>query len=114
MARHTGQQDLTFGTLLSGRSRPELEPVVGFFVNTVVLRGDCSGRPTFRELVRRCDDTVLEAMAHQEAPFGTLKAGGAWLALDPQCPAGRLAYQLGDAAATVVVTTRPVPRTPPT
>jgi amino acid adenylation domain-containing protein len=67
--RHTGQHDLPIGSIFSGRTRPELEPLVGFFANPLVLRTDLSGRPTFADLVRRCHDTVLDAAAHQDAPF---------------------------------------------
>ncbi|MEH1030542.1 amino acid adenylation domain-containing protein [Micromonospora profundi] len=67
--RHTGQHDLPIGSIFSGRTRPEIEPLVGFFANPLVLRTDLTGRPTFADLVRRCHDTVLDAGAHQDAPF---------------------------------------------
>ncbi len=67
--RYTGQTDLPLGSIFSGRSRPDIEPLVGFFANPLVLRTDVSGRPTFAALVRRCHDTVLDAAAHQDAPF---------------------------------------------
>ncbi len=70
--RYTGQHDLSLGTLLSGRTRPEMEPLVGFFANTLVVRGDLAGNPSFRALVHRCNDALLEAMANQDVPFGTL------------------------------------------
>jgi amino acid adenylation domain-containing protein len=68
--RYTGQDDLAVGSVFSGRTRPELEPVVGFFANSVVLRTDVSGEPSFAELVRRCHESVLAATAHQDIPFG--------------------------------------------
>ncbi|MEV0729600.1 amino acid adenylation domain-containing protein [Polymorphospora sp. NPDC050346] len=70
--RHTGQGDLVVGSVFSGRTRSEIEPLVGYFANTLVLRTDVAGDPTFRELVHRCRDTVLGATAHQDVPFGTL------------------------------------------
>ncbi|MER7009383.1 amino acid adenylation domain-containing protein, partial [Dactylosporangium sp. NPDC000555] len=70
LQRYTGQDDLAIGSVFSGRTRSELEPLVGYFANVVVLRTDTAGRPTFAELVRRCHDTVLDATAHQDVPFG--------------------------------------------
>ncbi|EFE71032.1 PvdD [Streptomyces viridosporus ATCC 14672] len=69
LARWTGQTDICVGTPVAGRGRLELEPLVGFFVNTVVLRTDLSGRPAFHTLVDRVRDVVLGAFDHQEVPF---------------------------------------------
>ncbi|MEV8604654.1 amino acid adenylation domain-containing protein [Streptomyces griseoviridis] len=69
LARWSGQTDVTVGTPVAGRARLELEPLVGFFVNTVALRTDLSGRPTLGALVDRVRDTVLGAFDHQEVPF---------------------------------------------
>jgi amino acid adenylation domain-containing protein len=82
--RYTGQTDLPIGSIFSGRTRSEIEPLVGFFANTVVLRTDAGGDPGFAELVRRCHDTVLEATAHQELPFATIVD-----ALQPERTPGR-------------------------
>ncbi|MGH3658197.1 MAG: non-ribosomal peptide synthetase, partial [Micromonosporaceae bacterium] len=68
--RYTGQTDLTIGSVFSGRTRSEIEPLVGYFANTLVLRTDTSGDPSFRDLAHRCHDTVLDATAHQDVPFG--------------------------------------------
>jgi amino acid adenylation domain-containing protein len=68
--RYTGQTDLPIGSVFSGRTRAEIEPVVGFFVNTVVLRTRLDGEPSFADLVRRCHDTVQDASAQQDVPFG--------------------------------------------
>ncbi|MEO3887665.1 amino acid adenylation domain-containing protein [Nonomuraea sp. B5E05] len=68
LARHAGQEDILVGTPTAGRARPELEPMVGLFASTLVLRGDVSGDPPFTELLRRTRRTVLEAMAHGETP----------------------------------------------
>ncbi|MEU4112178.1 amino acid adenylation domain-containing protein [Streptomyces sp. NPDC027717] len=69
LARWSGQTDVSVGTPVAGRDRLELEPLVGFFVNTVVLRTDLSGRPGFAALVERVRDVVLGAFDHQEVPF---------------------------------------------
>ncbi|MEV4110298.1 amino acid adenylation domain-containing protein [Nonomuraea sp. NPDC049695] len=69
LARHTGQDDIVVGSPTAGRDRPELEPMVGLFASTLVLRGDLSGDPPFTELLRRTRRTVLEAMAHGETPI---------------------------------------------
>ncbi|HEU4883622.1 MAG TPA: amino acid adenylation domain-containing protein [Longimicrobium sp.] len=67
--RWTGQTDLVLGTAVSGRGRPEVEPMIGFFVNALALRMDAGGDPGFRELLRRVRATTLEAYAHQDVPF---------------------------------------------
>ena len=53
----------------AGRNRPEVEGLIGFFVNLLVLRTDLSGDPRFNELVTRVRDTVMEADQHQAMPF---------------------------------------------
>ncbi|MFC0526670.1 condensation domain-containing protein [Phytohabitans kaempferiae] len=68
--RYTGQRDLPVGSVFSGRGRAEVDPLVGSFVNPVVLRTSLDGEPGFAELARRCHDTVRQATAHQEIPFG--------------------------------------------
>ncbi|GAA2515302.1 non-ribosomal peptide synthetase [Winogradskya humida] len=72
VSRYTGQDDIVLGSVLSGRTRPETEPLIGFFANTVVLRTDTAGDPTFRELLNRAKDTVVGAHFHQDLPFGHL------------------------------------------
>jgi amino acid adenylation domain-containing protein/non-ribosomal peptide synthase protein (TIGR01720 family) len=69
LQRYSGQSDLVVGTAIAGRSRPELEPLIGPFINTLALRTDVSGDPTFRTLVARARETALEAYAHQDLPF---------------------------------------------
>jgi amino acid adenylation domain-containing protein len=70
--RYTGQTDIVIGTPVAGRNRPEVEGLIGFFINTLVLRTDLSGNPSFRELMRREREVCLGAYAHQEVPFEKL------------------------------------------
>jgi aspartate racemase len=69
LARYTGQTDIAVGSPISDRGRTETEGLIGFFLNTLVLRTDVAGDPTVRETLRRVRDTVLEAFAHQDLPF---------------------------------------------
>lgn len=82
--RYTGQHDLPVGSLLTGRTRIDIEPMVGYFGSIVVLRTDLSGAPTFADLVHRCHDTILDATTYQDVPF-TLVVD----ALRPERVAGR-------------------------
>ncbi|MFD4668658.1 non-ribosomal peptide synthase/polyketide synthase [Lentzea sp. NPDC058450] len=68
-ARWSGQRDVAVGTAVSGRDRPELEGLVGFFVNTVVLRSDVDPHHGFGDLLDQVRETVLDAFAHQDVPF---------------------------------------------
>jgi amino acid adenylation domain-containing protein len=70
--RYTGQSDIVIGTPVANRNREELEGLIGFFVNTLALRTDVSGNPTFRELLHRVRDVSLSAYAHQDLPFELL------------------------------------------
>ncbi|HVR95699.1 MAG TPA: non-ribosomal peptide synthase/polyketide synthase [Thermoanaerobaculia bacterium] len=72
LRRITGQTDIGVGTPVSGRHRPELEGLIGMFLNTVVVRLEQPGDPTFRELLREVRELVLEAFAHQDLPFERL------------------------------------------
>ena len=72
LSRITGQTDLSVGTYVANRPHEVLERLVGFFVNTVVLRADLSGDPSFREVVARLRDTTLDAFDDQEVPFERL------------------------------------------
>ncbi|MFC7440511.1 amino acid adenylation domain-containing protein [Laceyella putida] len=67
--RYSSQEDLIVGTPLAGRRQKEVEDLIGFFVNTLPLRTDLGGKPSFRELLRRVKETALEAFDHQDLPF---------------------------------------------
>ncbi|MEV4603173.1 MupA/Atu3671 family FMN-dependent luciferase-like monooxygenase [Amycolatopsis sp. NPDC049253] len=69
MTRYTGQEDVPLGSVFSGRSRTEVDPLIGYFANTVVLRTSTAGEPTFRELVARASEAVFDAHRHQDLPF---------------------------------------------
>ncbi len=70
--RYTGQEDIVIGTPIAGRNREEIEGLIGFFVNTLALRTNVSGNPTFRELLERVKEIALRAYAHQDLPFEKL------------------------------------------
>ncbi|HVR10622.1 MAG TPA: amino acid adenylation domain-containing protein, partial [Thermoanaerobaculia bacterium] len=72
LGRYSGQEDLVIGTPVANRTRAEIEGLIGFFVNSLVLRLDLSGNPTFGELLARARQVVLEASAHQDLPFEKL------------------------------------------
>lgn len=61
--------DIPLGTPVAGRTAPELDGLIGFFINIVVLRNDLSGNPTLREVLRRSRETALAAYQHQDLPF---------------------------------------------
>jgi len=68
LARYSGQQDICVGVPTSGRSRLEVENLIGFFVNGLILRTQLSGNPTVAELLARAKETTLGAFAHQDVP----------------------------------------------
>lgn len=72
LMRHTGQCDVVIGSPIAHRSELESEALIGFFANTLVLRTDLSGNPTFQELLGRVSRMAKAAYAHQEVPFEKL------------------------------------------
>ncbi|AGY58063.1 non-ribosomal peptide synthetase [Gloeobacter kilaueensis] len=70
--RYTGQTDLLVGTSIANRDRTEIEPLIGFFVNLLVLRTDLGGEPSFRKFLSRAGQVTLEALDHQDLPFEKL------------------------------------------
>ncbi|MFD5028671.1 amino acid adenylation domain-containing protein, partial [Streptomyces sp. NPDC058373] len=72
LARYTGRQDISLGTVVSGRERAETEGLVGFFANTLVLRSTVDESLSFGEFLGEVRRTVLDAFAHQDVPFSTL------------------------------------------
>ena len=72
LSRYSRQQDILVGTMIANRQRVEFEQLIGCFVNTLVMRCDLSGEPTFREVVSRTRRTALDAYEHQDLPFEKL------------------------------------------
>jgi FkbH-like protein len=72
LQRHSGQDDVVVGSPVSGRGHPEVEGVVGLFVNTLPLRVRLGGDPSFRELLSRARESALAAFAHRDVPFEKL------------------------------------------
>jgi hypothetical protein len=72
LQRYTNEDDVPVGVNIANRTRRDIEGLIGFFVNNLVLRGDLSGNPTFRQLLRRTREVTLGAYAHQELPFEML------------------------------------------
>jgi amino acid adenylation domain-containing protein len=69
LARICGTGDIAVGVPAAGRHHPDIEQMIGCFVGTLVLRTDCSGDPTGRQLLARARETAIDALAHAETPF---------------------------------------------
>lgn len=67
--RYTGQTDLVVGVPVAGRDRPEFESSIGCFINTIGIRVDLSGAPSFREVLTRVRGSTLGALSHRQVPF---------------------------------------------
>jgi hypothetical protein len=70
--RYTHQEDITVGSPIANRNHSEIEGIIGFFVNSLVLHSNLSGNPTFRELLGRVREVTLGAYSHQDLPFEKL------------------------------------------
>ncbi|HEY6804760.1 MAG TPA: amino acid adenylation domain-containing protein [Pyrinomonadaceae bacterium] len=84
LSRYSKQQDIVVGTVVAGRNRRELEPLLGLFINTLALRTNLAGDPNFLELLKRVREVCLGAYAHQDVPFEKLVED-----LQPEREAGR-------------------------
>lgn len=69
VTRLSGEEDVVVGSPVAGRSRPEFEPIVGFFANVLALRTSLAGNPTFEQLLARVRETVIEGQEHPDVPF---------------------------------------------
>ena len=72
LMRYTGQEDITVGSPVAGRTQADTERLIGFFINMLVLRTDLIGAPSFRQLIRRVREVALAAYARQDVPFEKL------------------------------------------
>ncbi len=70
--RYTSHEDIVVGTTVANRERSEIEGLIGFFVNMVPLRTDCSGNPKFQELLAQVRESTFKAYTHQGVPFDKL------------------------------------------
>ncbi|GCE28514.1 hypothetical protein KDA_39980 [Dictyobacter alpinus] len=72
LAHYSGQSDIAVGTPIANRTRTEIEGLIGFFANTLVIRTDLSGAMTFKQLLKQVSEKALQAYAHQDLPFEKL------------------------------------------
>ncbi len=75
VSRFSGEDDVVIGTTIANREHAQLAPLVGFFVNNLVLRSNLQGNPDFAALLTRSRETLLDAYAHQQLPFDVLVDG---------------------------------------
>ncbi|MDJ0658845.1 MAG: amino acid adenylation domain-containing protein [Crocosphaera sp.] len=72
LSKYSREKDIVIGSPIANRNKPEIEPLIGFFANTLALRTNLSNNPTFKELLTQVKQTCLEAYAHQDIPFEKL------------------------------------------
>jgi hypothetical protein len=72
LSRYTEQDDIAIGTAIAGRNRAETENLIGFFINTLIMRSEVSGEQRFTQYLQRVREMALEAYAHQDMPFDKL------------------------------------------
>ncbi len=72
MLRYSQQDDFAVGTPIANRNRAEIEPLIGFFINTLVIRADVRDNPSVATLLQRVRETMIGAYGHQDLPFETL------------------------------------------
>jgi len=75
LSRYSGQDDILVGSVTAGRKHPGTEKLLGFFLNTIVLRTNLHGDPTFQELLRRVRATTIEALTHDDVPLDHIVRG---------------------------------------
>ncbi|MER5894238.1 amino acid adenylation domain-containing protein [Streptomyces sp. NPDC001876] len=102
LSRHSGQDDFGIGSPVTGRLRPETQGTVGFFLNSLVMRCDLTGDPTFGELLGRTKDTAMAGFAHQELPFERLVDELQPVRDLSRTPLYQVAFDLQDEGATSV------------
>ena len=100
VTRYSGQEDVLVGTPVANRNRIELESVIGFFANTLILRTSLTGDPTFRELLARVREACLGAYAHPDMPFEKLVEELQPERILGQNPLFQVSFALQDGAAS--------------
>jgi amino acid adenylation domain-containing protein len=101
--RLSGQTDIVVGTAVAGRSHVQLEDVIGCFVNTLPLRSNLAGDPTFHDFLQQVRATSLEAFSHQELPFEKLVEGLRPARSPGYPPIVQVMFTLQDERATAVM-----------
>lgn len=113
LSRWSNRRDLTIGTAVANRTEPLIEPLIGFFVNTVMLRQRASGTESFAELVRQTHTRATEAIGHQHVPFERVVGRLAKRRDRSHSPLFQAAFVLQNAPDALVpadgLTIRPVP-----
>ena len=102
LARWSGQHDFAVGSPVAGRNRVEVEPLVGFFINTLVHRADLGGDPGFVALLERVRAAALETQAHQEVPFEKLVEELAPRRSLAHAPLFQVIFSMGNAGTAAV------------